>query len=424
MVGVNRRSRNDHKQKQKPKQNQNQDQDQDLNHNQYRHELAKTNLDFNTALQEVDVVGGKEITFVLLTVTISIILTTVIGVAAGMTISIHYFTENQNPPVMQPRTSPRDGPLLYSRPALYQKITTLDPIIASSYMVQRTEKNLAKVVTASPTGQLNVLMVVDEMAPLRSNFKSSNIQSNNSDHTSTGYTLNTAHYFDGSKKELTEEQTEEISPGYQQWESSQPKIELRQPIIHPSKCSDGVTIGFDNWALLRRAVQEANSISAERFMKWNEYFATNSFAAFQDDQLYYEEDVVFSICPGTVLRARNGPIFINAENVVLECKEKCVVDVGGTHIQFGANAKNILVRGITFRRASATSLTFFHDGADVSFEDCSWISEYGINNYIGSVANVNSTSIINFYRCHIGLGGKTIAMGTSSATTNSLSIRV
>jgi hypothetical protein len=101
-----------------------------------------------------------------------------------------------------------------------------------------------------------------------------------------------------------------------------------------------------------------------------------------------------------------------------------VVDVGGTHLAFGANAKNILIRGITFRRASASSLTFFHNGADASFEDCSWINDYGINNYVGSIANVNSTSIVNFYRCEIGLGGKIIAMGTSSATTNSLSIRV
>jgi len=113
-----------------------------------------------------------------------------------------------------------------------------------------------------------------------------------------------------------------------------------------------------------------------------------------------------------------------SENVVLECKGSCVVDVGGTHLAFGANAKNILIRGITFRRASTSSLTFFHDGADASFEDCSWINDSGISNYFGSIANVNSTSIVNFYRCEIGLGKKHIAMGTTSASTNSLSIRV
>mmetsp|Transcript_27919 Transcript_27919/g.31364 ORF Transcript_27919/g.31364 Transcript_27919/m.31364 type:complete len:426 (-) Transcript_27919:257-1534(-) len=394
-------------------------------HNQNHQDLAKANLDFNAALQEVDGDGGGEITLVLLIVVISVILALVIGVAAGMTISIHYF-ENQNPTVMLGgmKANPRDSPLLYSgQSGVYQKVTTLDPVIASSNIVQRNGLDLGKVITATATGQLNVLMVVDEITPLHSN--SENTQHHiDTDKAANDYKSN-VDYADGSKEsKMTREQAETIAPGYSQWESSQPNIELRQPTALPLLCSDGVTLGFDSWAKLRTAVQEANSISAERYMKWNEYFATNSFTAFQDDRLYYEEDVIFSICPGTVLRARKGPIFINAENVVLECEGKCVVDVGGTHLAFGANAKNILIRGIAFRRASASSLTFFHDGADVSFEDCSWINEYGINNYIGSIANVNSTSIINFYRCEIGLGGKMITMGTSSATTNSLSIRV
>jgi len=394
-------------------------------HNQNNQELAKANLDFNAALQEVDGDGGGEITLVLLIVVISVILAMVIGVAAGMTISIHYF-ENQNPTVMLGgmKTNPRDSPLLYSgQSGVYQKVTTLDPVIASSNIVQRNGLDLGKVITATATGQLNVLMVVDEITPLHSN--SENTQHHiDIDKTANDYKSN-LDYAGGSKEsKMTREQAEKIAPGYSKWESSQPNIELRQPTALPLLCSDGVTLGFDSWAKLRTAVQEANSISAERYMKWNEYFATHSFTAFQDDRLYYEEDVIFSICPGTVLRARKGPIFINAENVVLECEGKCVVDVGGTHLAFGANAKNILIRGIAFRRASASSLTFFHDGADVSFEDCSWINEYGINNYIGSIANVNSTSIINFYRCEIGLGGKMITMGTSSATTNSLSIRV
>jgi hypothetical protein len=157
-------------------------------------------------------------------------------------------------------------------------------------------------------------------------------------------------------------------------------------------------------------------------MKWSEYFATHSFSAFFDDSLYYEDDVVFTICPGATLRARKGPIMINAENVVLEC-EGCVVDVGGTHLAFGSNAKNVLVRGITFRKASSSSLTFFHDGADASFEDCSWIDNRGVTNKFGSVADINSTSIVNFYRCEIGLGAKNSISGTASGSTSSLSIR-
>jgi len=390
-------------------------------------DTAKANFDFNAALQEVDGDGGREITIILLTVVVSVVLAMVIGVAAGMTISIHYF-ENQNPALMWGgmRMNPRDRPLLYSGPSdVYQRVTTLDPIIASSNIVHRDGNlDLGKVVTASATGQLNVLMVVDEIAPLHSEIKNQNVDDSttNNRRSKFGYDQGSTEYKTTSS--LTLEQAELIAPGYGRWDASQPNIELRQPTILPSLCSDGMTLGFDNWAKLRNAMHEANSISAERFMKWNEYFATNSFTAFQDDRLYYEEDIVFSICPGATLQARKGPIFINAENVVLECKESCVVDVGGTHLAFGANAKNILIRGITFRRASTSSLTFFHDGADVSFEDCSWINDSGISNYYGSIANVNSTSIVNFYRCEIGLGKKHIAMGTTSASTNSLSIRV
>lgn len=390
-------------------------------------ETSKTNFDFNAALQEVDGDGGREITIVLLTIVISVLLAMVIGVAAGMTISIHYF-ENQNPTLMWSgmKINPRDRPLHYSAPSdVYRRVTTLDPMIASSNIVHRDGSlDLGKVVTASPTGQLNVLMVVDEIAPLHSEITNQNVDDNTANNRRFKANLDHRSRGELNSNSLTLEQAELIAPGYGRWDASQPNIELRQPTILPTLCSDGVTLGFDNWSKLRTAIHEANSISAERFMKWNEYFATNSFTAFQDDSLYYEEDILFSICPGTTLRARKGPIFVNAENVVLECKENCVVDVGGTHLAFGANAKNILIRGITFRRASTSSLTFFHDGADVSFEDCSWINDSGISNYYGSIANVNSTSIVNFYRCEIAMGTKHIAMGTTSASTNSLSIRV
>jgi len=388
---------------------------------------AKANFDFNAALQEVDGDGGREITIVLLTVAISVVLAVVIGIAAGMTISIHYF-ENQNPTLMWSgvKMNHRDRPLLYSESsALYQRVTTLDPTIASSNIVYRDGNlDLGKVVTASASGQLNVLMVVDEITPLHSDITNQNACDSMTDNRKFKVNYGQGGEDNVLSNSLTLEQAELIVPGYGRWDASQPNIELRQPTILPSICSDGVTLGFDNWSKLRTAIHEANSISAERFMKWNEYFATNSFTAFQDNRLYYEEDIVFSICPGATLRARKGPIFINAENVVLECEGNCVVDVGGTHLAFGANAKNILIRGITFRRASTSSLTFFHDGADVSFEDCSWINDSGISNYYGSIANVNSTSIVNFYRCEIGLGKKHIAMGTTSASTNSLSIRV
>ena len=386
---------------------------------------AKTNFELNAALQEVDGDGGREITIAFLMFVLSFVLAVIVGVAAGMTISIHYF-ENQNPTLLssQKKTNVRDKTLLHSsRSDIKRRVTTLDPIIASRNTGHRDGNlDLGKVVTASASGQLNLLMVVDEIAPLHSENRNENNIADNASNTK-GSRSEFSSGGHSTADSLSLEQAELIAPGYGRWDASQPNIELRQPTILPTLCSDGVTMGFDNWSKLRTAMHEANSISAERFMKWNEYFATNSFAAFQNDDLYYEEDIVFSICPDAVLRARKGPIFINAENVVLECKGNCVVDVGGTHLAFGANAKNILVRGLTFRRASTSSLTFFHDGADVSFEDCSWINDSGISNYYGSIANVNSTSIVNFYGCEIAMGTKHIAMGTTSASTNSLSIR-
>ncbi|KAL3904125.1 MAG: hypothetical protein SGARI_005063 [Bacillariaceae sp.] len=144
------------------------------------------------------------------------------------------------------------------------------------------------------------------------------------------------------------EEGEALMPGYTWWKEAQPHnwLYVRDPVVLPSLCSDGHTYGFSDWDRLRRAVREANSISAERFMKWSEYFATHPYTAWEDDSLYYEQDVVFTICPGVTLTGNRhkGPISINAENVVLECTGGCVLDVGkgGTHLAFGANARNAL----------------------------------------------------------------------------------
>lgn len=388
---------------------------------------AKDDLDLNAALQQVEG-GSKEILILILAIVCSVVLAMLIGVAAGMTISIHYF-ENQSP-VVGGKMNPQDRYLLYSGPSAYQKVTTLDPNIASSNVIQRDRDglDLGKVITTTASGLLNVLMVVEEMTPLHPEQHCIQHQGDTGATEAGGMGDDSTDGFEQGSSfrkaiPLTMDQAEALSPGYIQWKRSQPHIELREPSVLPTVCSDGKTLGFDSWTKLRAAVLEANSISAERFMKWSEYFATNSFSAFDDDQLYYEEDVVFTICPGATLRARKGPIFINAENVVLECAGGCVVDVGGTHLAFGPNAKNTLVRGITFKRARTTSLTFFHDGADASFEDCSWIDNSGTNNKFGSVADVNSTSVVNFYRCEIGLGSKNSLSGTHSGSASSLSIR-
>jgi hypothetical protein len=58
--------------------------------------------------------------------------------------------------------------------------------------------------------------------------------------------------------------------------------------MNPITCKDG-SLGFDKWNMLKAAVQEANSISAERFLKWSSYFANvgKQFVAFNEDLLYY-----------------------------------------------------------------------------------------------------------------------------------------
>ena len=131
-------------------------------------------------------------------------------------------------------------------------------------------------------------------------------------------------------------------------------------------------------------------------------------------------------------------IFISAEDVVVECN-MCAIDMPGTHIRFGPHAKHVIIRGITFKGATTSSLTFYHHGANVRLEDCYWLynsgaiiknssenmiyggddsgsssssssNSYGNNNNngpttmtttAGAVADLNSTSSMKFYRCVI-----------------------
>ena len=104
----------------------------------------------------------------------------------------------------------------------------------------------------------------------------------------------------------------------------------------------------------------------------------------------------------------------------------CTVDLPGTHFSFGPHAKNVLIRGITFRGATTSSLTFHHHGAEVSLEDCYWLYNSGgvvntrngphanVNGHdglmntppgstttAGAVADLNSTSTVTFFRCVI-----------------------
>jgi len=188
-----------------------------------------------------------------------------------------------------------------------------------------------------------------------------------------------------------------------------PRMDFQQwTRFHPKLCPDGTSVGFDTWASLKSAIQEANAFSAERFVRWSEYFALSetssslgSAGIFEDSSFYYEKNIVFRICPGITLKARKGPIFINAENIVIECNG-CSLEVGGSHLSFGPHARNVLVRGIDFRKAVSSSLIFYHDGAEAVFQDCRWSDNSAIHSKVGNVADVNSTSIVHFYRCSVG----------------------
>ena len=248
-----------------------------------------------------------------------------------------------------------------------------------------------------------------------------------------------------------------------------------QPKVLTKLCPDGVTVGYDNWFLLRDAVTEANNYAAEEFIRCSEYLANNNKST-DDDPPVYTPPEPFVICPGIVLNQKSpyrsifsplywaeyawsgfimtleymsllpstthakyvtrrappaskmknklSPIFINAEDITIEC-DMCSVDLPGTHFAFGPHAKNVKIRGMTFRGATTSSLQFHHHGAEVSLFDCYWLYNSGgvvsssrngphanVNGNdrvlfdsstttAGAVADLNSTSTVTFFRCVI-----------------------
>lgn len=196
----------------------------------------------------------------------------------------------------------------------------------------------------------------------------------------------------------------------------------------PSLCSDGHTIGFSDLSTLRNAIRELNDAYNLAVTRWEHY--NSALAEFKIIKFKHQHDFgessggidieappplpdhlmgilqmepdPFIICPHTTLKAslgRHMPIFIDAEDVVVEC-DTCVLDTPGSHFSFGPHAKNVFVRGVTMMGATETSIIFRYNGAEVSFEDCYWVNNDsdGMN---GSVADVNSTSVVKFYRCEI-----------------------
>lgn len=249
-----------------------------------------------------------------------------------------------------------------------------------------------------------------------------------------------------------------------------------QETFRPTLCPDGKTIGYDNWFILRDAISEVNTIAAEEFLRWNEYLMIAAKNSSLEPPVYTPPEP-FVVCPGVTLNQKSlwgsifspsywassiysilpnyifgssstsssttttnhhhhgratpksknklSSIFINAEDITIECV-MCTVDLPGTHFSFGPHARNVKIKGFTFRGATSSSLTFHHHGADVHLEDCYWLYNSGgvvSNNRAphanvngadgimspppgssttaGAVADLNSTSTVAFYRCVI-----------------------
>jgi len=188
---------------------------------------------------------------------------------------------------------------------------------------------------------------------------------------------------------------------------------------HPAVCKDGQTYGYSDWLTLRNAVHQLSNAYKYSVSRWGHY--TAAMTEYEMIKFMHETNVEknpekgqeltiepppqlpqhlidlldyppdpFVICPHATLRSqRHLPIYIDAEDVVIEC-DSCVIEVSGTHFSFGPNAKNVVVRGLTLMGATASSLIFHRDGAEANFEDCYWVNNQGAGVH-GAVADMNST---------------------------------
>jgi hypothetical protein len=264
-------------------------------------------------------------------------LSVIVGLAAGMTISIHYFEDPLH-------RFDNQGMVINGQ----HKVTTYDnDILTKNLMPNSSSIDLGRVEKTIIRGERMVVSITrdeDWLGPLVESV--------------AGETFRDIFYAKSPTK--------------------------------PTLCPDGKTMGFSNWEVLTTAIHETNALSAEKSQRWREYFSSiksHEFGAFQDDALYYEDESVFTICPGVTLKGRR-PIFVNAENSVIEC-DACTFDVAGTHFAFGPQARNVLVRGVAFKWTYPSSLVFNHDGAEVTFEDCLWITS-SRKSKSGTVADLNS----------------------------------
>jgi hypothetical protein len=373
----------------------------------------------------------------------------IVGVAAGVSISIHYYESPEN--LDQRRlaaTLPNHRRHRQHHLSLWDEnggqsggvhtptITSIDPTMVtySQHYYPIPEERVVH--TDASTGMKIALNVVVESPSLLLSSTTTTITtsspSNDTQSVGIDYNDNDSHSYNHNRYDRNQGETFTPPPppnsGRENFD-----IWLHTP---PKLCSDHQTMGYDSWTSLRHALNDINRYSAQQSDRWIIYFATlatskstssssynryqttsttynpSSFSqrilpTFDDDSLYYEEQFVLNICPGTFLKAGSYPLIIDTGSVTLQC-DGCTISGGDSHISFGSSAKNTIIRGITFQNSvRSSSMVLPQDGAEVTFQDCIWVVRYleidqskryilpGLN----EIANVNSNSIVNFYRC-------------------------
>jgi hypothetical protein len=336
----------------------------------------------------------------------------IVGVAAGVSISIHYYESPENVDHRRLSQHWEEG----VTPSTTQHVTRLDPTIAASLSTAHAPYSFApdavplRVMHTSTTGFRSVLHLVEESPSL----------GNRNDFHQT--LSNSTHGLDGEDGGWYDPPSVKETPPH--WD-----MVLDDWLLHPPKlCSDSQTLGYDSWRSLRLALQDANRYSAHRFEQWMHYFSALSppdlwtasrgndgyflpptnLPYFHDNRLYYEEPFVFTICPGVTLHADREPLLLDTESLTLECVG-CTISGGTSHISFGPDAKNAHIRGIRFQSSSRSSVLLQQNGADVVFEDCTWVLPYrkppgarpSIISGLPAIAQVNSSSTVKFYRCYL-----------------------
>lgn len=226
---------------------------------------------------------------------------------------------------------------------------------------------------------------------------------------------------------------------------SAPSLLPPQVVFEPPPtvtCPDGVTQGYRDWQSLEDALHAANRFAATWYQDWNFYWSQLSPPSIDDPSLSTHNEsnrtashdimslapefwtvpqLHIPICNDVTLHA-TSPVTLQAPHVTVSC-EGCIWKLknrrGQYHLSFGSYARDVLLQGITFWGATASSLLLHQHGASVRVEDCLFLNNKAVGPQVGFVVDINSTSQINFFNCQMGDSPK-----TKTNTNSHLSIRM